>query len=38
MKKRRSHKRVHPDTIIASFKEVFKTRVVKNWHTDGRKP
>ena len=29
MKKRRSQKRVHPDTIIASFKEVFKTRVVK---------
>ena len=29
MKKRRSEKRVHPNTIIASFKEVFKTGVVK---------
>ena len=29
MKKRRSQKRVHPRTIIASFKEVFKTIVVK---------
>ena len=29
MKKRRSQKRVHPRAIIASFKEVFKTIVVK---------
>ena len=29
MKKRRSQKWVHPNTIIAGFKEVFKTRVVK---------
>ena len=29
MKKRRSQKRVHPKTIIARFKEVFKTMDVK---------
>ena len=29
MKKRRSRKRVHPKNMIAGFKEVFKTVVVK---------
>ena len=29
MKKRRSRKRIHPKNMIAGFKEVFKTVVVK---------